>query len=61
MSNQPQAAHNPAMNHEALFDQAVRLSYEAFEEPTDAHITGVFAVLVWNTQRGISTDAVTLH
>ena len=48
------------MNHDALFDQAVRLAYETFEAPTDEHITGVYAVIVWQAMRGVE-PCVTVH
>ena len=55
-------ADNPAMNHEQLFDQAVRLAYERFNDATtDSHITGVYAVLVWHAQHGQPVTSVTVH
>lgn len=60
MSNIHAAADNRPVNHEQLFDQAVRLAYQVFDDPTDGHIAGVYAVLVWQTQRGIDL-CVTVH
>ena len=56
-----QTGHTRPMNHEQLFDQAVDLAYRTFDDPTDAHITGVYAVLVWQAQRGLQADSVTVH
>lgn len=60
MFSTTQVSHTPPMNHEALFDQAVRMAYALFDEPTDAHITGVYAVIVWQAMRGIE-PTVTVH
>lgn len=49
------------MNHEILFDEAVKLAYETFDNPSDGHITGVYAVLVWSSQRGMVPARVTVH
>ncbi|MDS1142413.1 hypothetical protein RE432_18420 [Pusillimonas sp. SM2304] len=49
------------MSHEALFDQAVNLAYQTFDEPTDGHIAGVYAVLVFWARCGVSVDALALH
>ncbi len=56
-----QAAHTRPMNHEQLFDQAVDLAYRTFEDPTDAHITAVYAVLVDAAKRGEVVDVLVLH
>jgi hypothetical protein len=61
MESAAQVGHNPGMNHEALFDQAVQMAYASFEDPTDAHITGVYAVLIWHAQRGLDVHGVTVH
>ncbi|MCI2809361.1 hypothetical protein [Eoetvoesiella caeni] len=64
MSTLPCAADNLAMTEydaEALFDQAINLAYETFDDPTDGHITGVYAWLVWCAQRGAQADCVTVH
>lgn len=61
MPTPQRTADNPPMDHESLFDQAVRLAYETFDEATDAHITGVYAWLVWCAQRGLQADSVTVH
>ena len=56
------AADNRHMDHESLFDQAVRLAYETFgQRTTDSHITGVYAVLVWSAQCGLTVARVTVH
>lgn len=49
------------MNHEEMFADAVRLAYESFDEPSDGHITGVYAWLIWCAQRGTRADSVTVH
>jgi hypothetical protein len=56
-------AHNGAMNHEQLFDLAVQLAYRAFAgDTTDGHITGMYARLVFNAERGLEQEgACTLH
>jgi len=56
-----QAGHTRPMNHEQLFDQAVDLAYRTFDDPTDAHITGVYAVLVDAAKRGEAVYALVLH
>lgn len=56
-----QTGHTRPMNHEQLFDQAVDLAYRTFDDPTDAHITAVYAVLVWHAQHGAQVDALVLH
>ncbi|AEC22311.1 hypothetical protein PT7_P075 (plasmid) [Pusillimonas sp. T7-7] len=60
MDPTPQRRHTAPMNHERLFDEAVRLAYQCFDDPTDGHITGVYAVIVWQAQRGIA-PCVTVH
>lgn len=53
--------HNRVMNHEAMFDHAVCLAYQTFEDVSDEHVTGVYAWLIWCAQRGITADCVTVH
>tara|TARA_R100000306_G_C4380025_1_gene143782 strand:+ start:6183 stop:6410 length:228 start_codon:yes stop_codon:yes gene_type:complete len=56
---------NFAMNEkfcEELFEKAVELSYQSFEEPTDLHVEWVFGRLVFNWKTGAGVDgATTLH
>lgn len=62
MSTNSEIANNHGMNHEQLFEQAVHLAYGNFDVPSDDHILGIFARLVWNGQRGLDDDgAVTVH
>lgn len=61
MEKTAQTGETSPMNHEALFDQAVKLAYETFDDPSDAHITGVYAVLAWGNQRGLDLAQVTIH
>ena len=61
MESSPAPPHNRAMNHEAMFEQAVQLAYETFDDPTDDHITGVYAQLVWGLTHGVQIDSVTVH
>lgn len=60
-----QAAQDAGMDediYEALFEDAHRLAYRRFNEPTDDHVLGVFERLVWNLRRGLGeTGATTLH
>ncbi|OWT62000.1 hypothetical protein [Candidimonas nitroreducens] len=61
MDAAPHPADNRPMDHEQLFSEAVRLAYQTFEDATDEHITGVFAVLAWYAQRGQHVDALVVH
>lgn len=49
------------MSHEQLFDEAVRLAYQRFDDPTDGHITGAYAVLAFWAQRGVRIDVLVIH
>ena len=45
-----------------LFEQAVEMAHQAFERVTDDHVEGVYARLVWNACRGLTSHgAVTVH
>lgn len=45
-----------------LFDEAVDLAYQAFDDPSDDHIQTVFARLALNHDWGLgSAGAVTVH
>tara|TARA_A100000171_G_scaffold51286_2_gene65162 strand:- start:1034 stop:1195 length:162 start_codon:yes stop_codon:yes gene_type:complete len=47
---------------EELFEKAVELAYQSFEEPTDLHVEWVFGRLVFNWRTGAGTaGATTLH
>tara|TARA_R100000655_G_scaffold64330_1_gene102848 strand:+ start:668 stop:865 length:198 start_codon:yes stop_codon:yes gene_type:complete len=60
-----QFTQNQHMNEDTskqLFDLAVDLAYQAFEEPSDDHIKGVYLRLVINHQWGLGdSGAVTVH
>lgn len=58
---EPSKCKERKMNHEEMFADAVRLAYETFDDPSDGHITGVYAWLVWCAQRGVQADGVTVH
>jgi hypothetical protein len=60
MDAAPHPADNRPMDHEQLFSEAVRLAYAVFDAPTDEHVLGAFAVLVWQAQRGLDL-CVTVH
>lgn len=58
---------NAGMNKKELprfeiIDRATELAYQAFNCPTDDHITGIYDRLVWNELRGFGElGAVTVH
>lgn len=45
-----------------IIDRATELAYQAFNCPTDDHITGIYDRLVWNELHGLGElGAVTVH
>ncbi|USY23967.1 hypothetical protein NIZ92_11600 [Alcaligenes sp. 1735tsa3] len=45
-----------------IIDRATELAYQAFNCPTDEHITGIYDRLVWNERHGLGElGAVTVH
>ncbi|WP_321289266.1 hypothetical protein [Alcaligenes phenolicus] len=45
-----------------IIDRATELAYQAFNCPTDDHITGIYDRLIWNELHGLGElGAVTVH
>ncbi|EKU29854.1 hypothetical protein C660_11672 [Alcaligenes sp. HPC1271] len=42
-----------------IIDRATELAYQAFNCPTDEHITGIYDRLIWNEQHGLDEVGVT--
>ena len=57
--------HTARMNKEQcedLFETAVNLAYQAFDNVTDDHVQAIYDRLVWNAYVGLDVQgAVTVH
>lgn len=61
MAHTATASNTRRMDYEALFSEAVHLAYAVFDAPTDEHVLGAFAVLVWHARHGIDLPVLRVH